>query len=98
MIFFEQCPAGYMANLTTVNLTQKKGKDFMSIDYIRRSYKVPAKVGGFVRCTRTGRIGKITGTRGPYLRIKMDDAKTARSFHPTWELEYIEKPATENTK
>lgn len=70
----------------------------MSIDYIRRSYKVPAKVGGFVRCTRTGRIGKITGTRGPYLRIKMDDAKTARSFHPTWELEYIEKPATENTK
>ena len=46
----------------------------MSMDYIRRTYGVPAKRGGMVRYTNTdnGAVteGRITGARGPWLRVR----------------------------
>lgn len=66
----------------------------MSIDHIRESRGVPAKVGGRVRYTGSAdgvpREGKIVGTRGGYLLIRLDGQKHSQSFHPTWKLEFLE--------
>ncbi len=56
------------------------------MDYIRKAYGVPAKRGGRVNCE--GRHGVITGTRGPYLRIRIDGEKASRLYHPTWNIAY----------
>ena len=64
----------------------------MSMDYIRKAYGVPAKRGGRVvaldgiqRKTK----GTITGSRGPYLRIRLDGWDYSQNFHPTSNIEYI---------
>lgn len=60
---------------------------------IRESRQVPAKRGGRVRYTggQDGpRFGTIKSARGGYLMILLDGDKFARTFHPTWELEYLE--------
>ena len=71
----------------------------MSIAAIRESRGVPAKIGGRVRYTGSAdgkpREGTIIGTRGGYLRIRLDGAKVAGSYHPTWELEYLDAAKTE---
>lgn len=59
----------------------------MSMEYIRRAYNVPAKRGALV--TFQGKPGVITGSRGAYLRIRLDGEKRAGIYHPTWEIEYI---------
>jgi hypothetical protein len=63
----------------------------VSMQWVRDSYGVPAKRGGRVRYTgeKVPRLGTITGTRGPYLRIRLDGDKRSMPFHPTWELEYL---------
>ena len=66
----------------------------MSIEQIRRSRNVPAKVGGRVIYTGdqsgTPKGGTIVGSRDGYLRIRLDGATLIGSYHPTWELTYLE--------
>lgn len=66
----------------------------MSIDWIRKQYGVPAKVGGRVEYTggKTPQIGTITGARGGHLRIKLDGDFSSNPYHPTWELRYLDPP------
>ena len=67
------------------------------MNYIRNYYGVPAKRGGRVRYTGGlqggvlvgARLGTIKSAHGGYLMILLDGDKYARTFHPTWNLEYI---------
>lgn len=66
----------------------------MSMKYIRDYYRVNAKRGGRVRyANRCGfgdpREGEIKGARGAYLRILLDGDRTAKTFHPTFDIEYL---------
>ena len=64
----------------------------MSMDYVRRTYGVPAKRGG--RVTYTGsadgvaREGTIAGASDQYLSIRLDGDQRPSRLHPTWELTY----------
>ncbi len=60
----------------------------MSMEYIRRYYKVPAKRG--MRITFCGHPATITSTTGPYLRIRIDGDERTSVVHPTWRIEYPE--------
>jgi hypothetical protein len=60
---------------------------FSSIEYIRKYYNVPAKVGGWVKYK--GKEGRITGAAGAYLKIKLDGEKKSFCYHPTFEIEYL---------
>lgn len=69
----------------------------MSMDWIRSHYGVPAKRGGRVEYTScegskdaAGKLGIITGTRGPYLLVRLDGYKHSSSYHPTWQLRYLD--------
>lgn len=63
----------------------------MSMDYIKDTYRVPAKRGGRVEYTYGGsRFGTITGADGARLRIRLDGEIASRVFHPTWELKYLD--------
>lgn len=64
----------------------------MSLEYIRKTYGVPAKRG--VRIEYGGgsdgpRFGTITGASGMHLMVKMDDRKDTAPFHPTWNIRYL---------
>lgn len=59
----------------------------MTMDYIRKTYGVPAKRGG--RVTYRGAPGKIIGTRGQYLRVVLDGTDVVLNCHPTWHIEYL---------
>lgn len=62
-----------------------------TLEYIRRYYKVPAEKGARVRFE--GKAGTIlSGASGPYLRVRLDGEKWARTYHPTWHLEYDADP------
>lgn len=65
----------------------------MSMEYIRKTYGVPAKRGARVRFTpikkHIGHEGVIVGSRGPHIRVRMDGEKQICTYHPTWEMEYI---------
>jgi hypothetical protein len=64
----------------------------MSMEYIRRTYSVPAKRGGRVRYLGEWgpwREGTIVGSRGPYLRCRMKGRRDVWTMHPTWKLEYL---------
>lgn len=65
----------------------------MSIEYIRKTYGIPAKRGGRVIYTGSGKIqqGTIKSARAGYLMILLDGDKWPKTFHPTWCLEYIPK-------
>ena len=72
----------------------------MSMDYIRRTYGVPAKRGG--RVTYAGsadgvaREGTIAGASDQYLSIRLDGDQRPSRLHPTWELTYHDAaPANE---
>jgi hypothetical protein len=66
----------------------------MSIDWVRKSYNVPAKRGGRVEYTggKTPEFGTIVGARGGHLRIRLDGMHYTHPlpFHPTWELRYLD--------
>lgn len=68
----------------------------MSIANIRASRGVPAKRFGRVLYTGSGdgieRYGTIVGARDGYLRIRLDGEQHAKSYHPTWKLQYLDTP------
>ncbi len=73
----------------------------MSMDYIRKAFKVPAKVGGKVEIVRAGLpplIGTIMGSCGDYLWIKASGAPRSIAYHPTWDLNYIKTDSTKVKK
>ena len=63
----------------------------MTMEYIRQTYGVPAA--GGARVTYSGgpmvQHGTIMGTKGKYLRIRLDGEARPMNFHPTWKLEYL---------
>lgn len=65
----------------------------MSIAWIRKTYNVPAKVGGNLVYTDTdGRkwTCRITGTNGSgHLRAKTETGTRSFILHPTWNVEYL---------
>lgn len=65
----------------------------MSLEYIRKTYLVPAKRG--VNVIANGDCGVITGARGAYLRIRVEGRKKTGFYHPTWQMQYLLK--TEKT-
>jgi hypothetical protein len=69
----------------------------VSMEYIRRSYGVPAKRGGRVTWWATlgaQLIGVIVGARGHYLRVRFDGESRTRTLHPTWRIGYHDTEAT----
>ena len=65
----------------------------MSMKWIRKHYNVPAKRGMEVIAQR--RHGIIVGSKGEYLRVRIDGEKNIISFHPTHEMKYIVKNEVE---
>jgi len=63
----------------------------MSLDYIRKTYKVPAKRGGKVIYSGSGKPqpGTIKSARGAYLRVQLESDRPVQNYHPTWKLEYL---------
>jgi hypothetical protein len=65
----------------------------MSMEYIRRTYNVPAKRGARVRVDwyppEPEREGVITGAYGALLRVRLDGEVRRRLAHPTWRVEYL---------
>jgi hypothetical protein len=69
----------------------------MSLEYIRRTYHVPAKRGGIIvygASDGESIKARITGSRGHQLRARMmrNDGtfdKRAALFHPTWHITYL---------
>jgi len=57
------------------------------MEWIRRHYNVPAKRG--MKVIAQGRKGIIVGSKGEYLRVRVEGEKNTISFHPEWEMEYI---------
>jgi hypothetical protein len=65
----------------------------VSMSYIRKIYGVPARRGGRVEYTggKDGpKLGTITYANGQYLMIRLDGSQTSATFHPTWELRYLD--------
>lgn len=64
----------------------------MSIEWIRKNYGVPAKIGGRVEYTggRIPQLGTITGAMGGHIRIKLDGDFGSNLYHPTWKLRYLD--------
>ncbi len=61
------------------------------MEYIRKTYGVPAKRGGRVEYSGDGEIeaGTITGANGHYLRVRLDGEKQSGNFHPKWKMKYL---------
>jgi hypothetical protein len=63
----------------------------MAMEWVRRNYGVPSRRGGKVEYSPddTPVAGTITGTKGPYLRVRLEGAPRPVSLHPTWRLRYL---------
>ena len=66
----------------------------MSMENIRKQYRVPAKRGATVRYTGDfgpAHDGVIVGTVGAYLRVRFPTrlGGQVQTIHPTWKLEYL---------
>jgi hypothetical protein len=68
----------------------------MSMDYIRRTYNVPAKRGGRIKYTDSKGyefFGRITSAIDGYLRVLVDDRvpgyRNRLILHPTFNVEYL---------
>ena len=62
----------------------------MSMEWIRKNYKVPAKRGARVEYTDgETKLGTITGTSDQYIRIRMDGDQHTGLYHPTWGMRYL---------
>ena len=61
------------------------------LEYIRKTYAVPAKRGGRVRFTGgiVPQEGTITRASGPHIMIHFDGEKNSWPMHPTWEITYL---------
>jgi hypothetical protein len=66
----------------------------MSMDYIRRTYGVPAKRGAIITYTgnTTPQTGRIVGSTHGLLRVRFDGRRAICSLHPTWMVEYNKTP------
>jgi hypothetical protein len=66
----------------------------MTLEYIRKAYGVPAYRGAKILFggSNGGVELQITSAVGQYLRAKDDDGRVYR-LHPTWNIEYLGKPA-----
>ncbi len=64
----------------------------MSMSWIRKTYRVPAKRGGRVKYTggKQPQYGTIVDANGQYLVIRLDGEAHELSYHPTWEITYLE--------
>jgi hypothetical protein len=65
----------------------------MSMEWIRKTYHVPAKRGGRIRFTDSigGKWeGRITSARGPYLVVRIPGYRQRARLHPTWNVEYLD--------
>lgn len=62
----------------------------MSMEWIRKHYNVPAKRG--MEVIAEMRHGAIVGSKGEYLRVRIDGEKNIMSFHPGHEMKYIIEP------
>jgi len=58
------------------------------MDYIRKHYNVPAKVG--MRVITEKGVGYIVGSCNARLRIRLNGEKKSRVFHPTYKIGYFE--------
>ncbi len=68
-------------------------------DYIRRTYGVPARVGG--RVSVGGRPGTLRSMRGDqhYLHVRFDDATFTVNAHPIDRVEYLDsEPQAETNR
>lgn len=76
----------------------------LSLSWISKNYRVPAKVGQRVRYTGDKgpkcwvREGTIVGAHGAHLKIRMDGDSFSGHYHPTWELEYLLDPTVAQIK
>ena len=64
----------------------------MSMKLIRSYYRVPAKRGGRVAYSYNGvkQFGRIAGSdHANRLRVIIDGDKTSKTFHPTYNIEYL---------
>jgi hypothetical protein len=63
----------------------------MSLDYIRKTYDVPVKRGARVEYTggKEPQLGTVISASGAHVNIRLDGAKHAMPFHPTWEIRYL---------
>ena len=63
----------------------------MSMEYIRKFYRVPAKRGGRVEYTGDGapELGTIRSAKEGRLNVQLDGVSHAMPFHPTWKLRYL---------
>ena len=65
----------------------------MSLEYIRKTYGVPAKRGVRVKFTPDTRdnpvFGKIVGHHAALLRVRVEGAKRVWLCHPLWQIEYL---------
>jgi len=59
-----------------------------NLDYIRKTYGVPAHRGGHVRYITTGKLGIIKGSSGPHVLVLLMGEQHAKPYHPT-DLEYL---------
>lgn len=68
----------------------------MSMEYIRKTYNVPAKRGAkimFQDHLKQWHDGTIVASRGQYLRVKIPTltSRDIVTLHPTFNVEYITK-------
>lgn len=71
-----------------IPVTEKENQEgAWEMEWIRKTYNVPAKLGGRVKFK--GKPGTILGTQGQYLLIQLDREKFKGPYHPVWEMEYL---------
>ena len=63
----------------------------MTMEYIRKTYSVPARRGGRIEYTggRTPLYGTIKSARGARLSVLLDGSKHPLLYHPTWQVRYL---------
>ena len=59
----------------------------MTMEQIRQKYNVPAKRGMEVDFENNMK-GRIVGSSGLYLRIRVYDTTGIGTYHPTWKITY----------
>lgn len=59
----------------------------MSMKQIRGKYNIPAKRGMEVE-VENGMKGKIVGSQGMYVKIRVYDRTGISTYHPTWNITY----------
>lgn len=62
------------------------------LEWVRKTYSVPARRGGRVEYTGKGKsqMGTITGASGGHIMIRLDAEGFPQPFHPTWSLRYLD--------